>query len=82
LTRLEKDGSIAWIRTEHPAGIQSDDAARLYTVVDAISPRNGEHYVETAWDDRGNWTEKRECYKPHDGEALVQFVYRREIAYR
>lgn len=76
--RLERDGSIASIRFE----TLSVAPSMLNRVIGAITPTGGDRYVETTWDEHGNWTEKRDCFRPTGGEARVQFVYRRKIVYR
>jgi hypothetical protein len=80
ISQMEKDGSIASIRYERVA--KREDAPDLNRVVDAITPRAGNRYVETTWDDRGNWTEKREYFRPTGGDPILQVVYRRKILYR
>lgn len=80
ISQMEKDGSIASIRYEPLA--KREDAPDLNRVVDAIAPRDGNRYVETTWDDRGNWTEKREYFRPTGGDPILQVVYRRKILYR
>lgn len=79
ITRFERDGSIASIRFE----ILSAAPSMLTRVVTAIRPNGGERYVETTWDEQGNWTEKRDFFQPAaGGSPRVLFVYRRRIMYR
>lgn len=80
ISQLEMDGSIASISYELLAN--RDDAPDLNRLVDTITPPAGNRYVETTWDDHANWTEKREYFRPTDGDPILQVVYRRKILYR
>jgi hypothetical protein len=82
ITKLERDGFFASIGYERLPGARPQDAPDLYRVVDAIIPPGGNRYVESAWDDHGNWTEKREYFQPKGRAPTLQFVYRRRILYR
>jgi hypothetical protein len=82
ITLLEEDGSIASIRYQRPFGANPEDAPMLNRIVNAITRPRGERYVESTWDNNGNWTEKRECFRPHVGPAIVEAIYRRKITYR
>lgn len=61
---------------------QPEDASDWYRILATITPQGGNRYVETSWDDHGNWTEKRQYFRPTGGKPILQFVYRRKIAYR
>jgi hypothetical protein len=82
ITLLEQDGSIASIRYQRPEGANPEDAPMLNRIVNAITRPGGERYVETSWDNNGNWVEKRECYRPHAAQPIVLAIYRRKITYR
>jgi hypothetical protein len=82
VTAIDKDGSIVSIRYQPPDHAGPQDAPDLYRVVGSIVPRSGQRYVSTVCDDHGNWTEKKQYFKPITGPAVVQFIYRRKIAYR
>jgi hypothetical protein len=82
VTRFEKDGSIASIRFETPAGANPADAPDLNRVVSAVVPQGGEQHVVTTWDDHGNWTEKKVVFLPRTGAPITRFIYRRKITYR
>lgn len=82
IVRLERDGSIASINYERPPGAREQDEPDLNRVVAAIVPLNGESYIETTWDSRNNWIEKRQIFKSPGGSPVIQFAYRRKITYR
>jgi hypothetical protein len=80
---MERDGSISSIRYEAMSGATAGDAPDLYRVLEATAQRGGRRYVETAWDDHGNWIERRWYLQPDGGGApVLRFVCPRAIVYR